>query len=227
MNPEEPLWALQRCRMVQDHLADRGIHDRRVLAVMGELPRERFIGPVNRHMAYADGGLPIGHAQTISQPYIVALMTQELNVLPHHRVLDIGAGSGYQTAVLARLAAHVYAVERIAELAEGCRAVLAELGIANVSLTCGDGTLGWPEHAPYDRILCGAAGPDAPAAWLDQLADDGRIVAPIGPDDRQVLVAIHKRSGCVSRREICPVRFVRLIGQHGWPQGDSDLWERV
>ena len=135
---------------------------------MSEIPRERFVGPAHQHEAYADRPVPIGAGQTISQPYVVALMTQELDVRPDHRVLDVGAGSGYQTAILARLAREVFAVERIAELAGGAAAVLEGLGLTNVTLTTGDGTLGWPEHAPYDRIICGAGGPDVPAAWIEQ-----------------------------------------------------------
>jgi len=202
--------------MVQRQLRNRGIRDARVLAAMEEIPRERFIGPAHRHEAYEDRPVPIGCGQTISQPYIVALMIQELQVQPHHRVLDVGAGSGYQTAVLAKLAREVFAVERIAELAQRASAVLAELGIDNVTLSSGDGTLGWAEHAPFDRIICGAAGPDVPNAWVQQLAEDGRIVTPVGPAEMQTLIAVQKRGGELVRRDICGVRFVPLIGREGW-----------
>jgi len=210
--------AAQRLAMVNDQLRRRGLRDERVLAVMGDVPRERFIAPRSRHEAYADRPLPIGSGQTISQPYVVALMTQELDVQPTHRVLDVGAGSGYQTAILARLAGEVFAVERLAELTAGAADALAELGIANVTLTTGDGTLGWPDHAPFDRILCGAAGPDVPKAWIEQLADAGRIVMPAGGAEVQDLIAIDKRGGRITRRSICGVRFVRLIGRQGWPE---------
>jgi protein-L-isoaspartate(D-aspartate) O-methyltransferase len=216
MRPDETNFAALRRAMVADQLAARGIHDRRVLAVMGELPRERFLPPERRHEAYGDHPVPIGAGQTISQPYIVALMTQELDVRPEHRVLDIGAGSGYQTAILARLAERVFAIERIESLARSARAVLGELGIDNVELKVGDGTLGWPEAAPFDRVLCGAAGPDAPGSWLAQLADGGRIVMPTGGREIQELVAIDRCGERATRRSICGVRFVRLIGEQGW-----------
>ncbi len=205
-----------RRAMVEHQLRARGISDDRVLEVMTDLPREKFIGPTHRHEAHEDRPVPIGSGQTISQPYIVALMSQELAVAPTHRVLDVGAGSGYQTAILARLGRQVFAVERIAELAERAGAVLTELGIDNVTLTVGDGTLGWAEHAPFDRIICGAAGPDVPEAWIEQLAEGGRIVMPVGGLEVQNLIALEKHGGKVTRRDICGVRFVKLIGQHGW-----------
>jgi protein-L-isoaspartate(D-aspartate) O-methyltransferase len=205
--------------MVNGQLRSRGIRDQRVLEAMAEIPRERFVGPTHQHEAYADHPVPIAAGQTISQPYVVALMTQELDVRSHHRVLDVGAGSGYQTAILARLAGEVFAIERIAELTRSASAVLATLGVDNVTLTTGDGTLGWPEHAPYDRILCGAAAPEVPPAWADQLAEGGRIVTPVGGHDWQMLVAVDKRGGKTTRRDLCGVRFVRLIGQQGWPDG--------
>ena len=202
--------------MVERQLRARGISDERVLEVMADLPREKFIGRNRRHEAYEDRPLPIGAGQTISQPYIVALMSQELAVRPDHRVLDVGAGSGYQTAILARLAKHVFAVERITELAERAGAVLAELGIDNVTLRTGDGTLGWAEEAPFDRIICGAAGPDVPEAWIEQLAEGGRIVMPVGGPEVQNLIAIEKQGDKITRRDICGVRFVKLIGRQGW-----------
>jgi len=211
-------FAAQRLAMVNDQLRRRGLRDERVLAVMADLPRERFISPRFRHEAYADRPVPIGSGQTISQPYVVALMTQELDVQPTHRVLDVGAGSGYQTAILARLAGEVFAIERIDELARRAEDALAGLGLSNVTLTTGDGTLGWPDHAPFDRILCGAAGPDVPEAWVEQLADGGRIVMPAGGAEVQDLVAIDKRGGRITRRTLCGVRFVRLIGRQGWPE---------
>jgi len=203
--------------MVRDQLRARRIRDERTLAAMAELPRERFIPPEHRHEAYEDRPVPIGGGQTISQPYVVALMTEELDVHPDHRVLDVGAGSGYQTAILAKLAREVFAIERVEALQARAARVLRELGLTNVELTTGDGTLGWAEHAPFDRIICGAAGPDVPDAWVEQLAEDGRIVMPLGGAEMQMLVAIDRTPSGISRREICPVRFVRLIGRQGWP----------
>jgi len=204
--------------MVERQLRARGISDERVLEVMTDLPREKFIGSAHRHEAYEDRPVPIGSGQTISQPYIVAIMSQELAVGPDHRVLDVGAGSGYQTAILARLVKEVFAIERIAELAERVDAVLADLGIDNVNLMTGDGTLGWPEEAPFDRIICGAAGPEVPEAWIEQLAEGGRIVMPVGGPEVQNLIAIDKQGGKITRRHICGVRFVKLIGQEGWDE---------
>jgi len=218
MDADEAKFARQRRAMVDRQLRARDIHDERVLRAMAEVPRERFIPPARRGEAYGDHPVPIGAGQTISQPYVVALMTQELDVRPTHRVLEVGAGSGYQTAVLARLAGAVCAVERVASLAEGAGAVLADLGIENVTLRVGDGTLGWPEEAPFDRILCGAGGPEVPPAWIAQLADGGRIVMPTGAADVQQLVTVDVRGGRATQRQICGVRFVRLIGEQGWPE---------
>ena len=169
-----------------------------------------------QHAAYIDGAQPIGHGQTISQPYVVALMTQSLDVGPNHSVLEIGTGSGYQTAILARLAHHVYSVERLGELAASAREVLERLGITNVTVHVGDGTLGWREHAPFDRILCGAASPDMPTSWIDQLIDGGRIVLPVGSRDYQQLIRVDKQGDRIQRTDLCAVRFVPLIGEEGW-----------
>ena len=218
MDPQEEKPPAARREMVEAQLRRRGIDDPRVLAAFLAVPREAFVPPDQARHANADRPLPIGHGQTISQPYIVALTLQELHLAPDHRVLDVGAGSGYQTALLAELAAHVYAVERIAALAEQAAATLAELGIQNVTLRAADGTLGWPRHAPFDRIACGAAAPDVPDAWLDQLRDGGRIVAPVGGRESQALLVIEKDGGRIRRHEICGVRFVPLIGQQGWPE---------
>ena len=210
-------WQQRRALMVAQQLQARGIRDRRVLDAMGRLLRERFIPEEMRELAYEDRPIPIGHGQTISQPYIVGLMTQELAVEPGQRVLDIGCGSGYQAAILGLLAGQVYAVERVPELAAQARLALAQCGADNVTVVVGDGTLGLAEHAPYDRILCGAAGPEVPPAWLEQLLDGGRIVMPLGTPEQQELVAIEKRGGQILRRTLCGVRFVPLIGEHGWP----------
>jgi len=202
--------------MISVQLRGRGISHEAVLAAFAAVPREQFVPPAQIDGAYADHPLPIGFGQTISQPYVVALMLQELDPAPDHRVLEIGAGSGYQTALLAHLARHVYAIERIGELSERAVGVLGALNISNVTLCTGDGSLGWPEEAPFDRIICGAGSPDIPAAWIDQLAEGGRIVTPVGGPDAQQLVVARKRGGKISRRQFCGVRFVRLIGKQGW-----------
>jgi len=209
-------WLARRRWMVQHQLRERFIKSERVLAAMEAVPRELFVPPESREAAYEDCPLPIGSGQTISQPYIVALMAQELAVQPHDRILDVGAGSGYQTAVLARLAVHVYAIERLAELADDARAALEAVGAANVTLRVGDGSLGWPEEAPFDGIICGAGAPDIPPSWTGQLAEGGRIVLPVGNRDSQQLLVAEKRDGRLRRRSICGVRFVRLIGREGW-----------
>lgn len=205
--------------MVADQLQARDIDDPGVLEAFMEIPRECFVPPERVHQAYEDCPLPIGLGQTISQPYIVALMVQELDVQPHHRVLDVGSGSGYQSAILARLAGHVYAAERLSELAERSLVTLGSLNFRNVTVATMDGSLGWPEEAPFDRIICGAASPDVPQTWIDQLADGGRIVLPVGGHDVQTLIAVDKRGDRILRRKICGVRFVKLIGQHGWADG--------
>ncbi len=207
---------IQRQQMLQWQLRGRGIRDERVLAAMAQTPRERFIPAEFRHLAYEDRPVPIGLGQTISQPYIVALMLQELRIEPHHRVLDVGSGSGYQAAILAKLASEVFGIERFPELARRSLAVLKELGRGNVSIYTGDGTLGLSEQAPFDRIICGAAGPDVPKAWVEQLAEGGRIVTPTGPPEVQMLIAVDKVGGTTTKSDICPVTFVPLIGQQGW-----------
>ncbi|HUS48502.1 MAG TPA: protein-L-isoaspartate(D-aspartate) O-methyltransferase [Phycisphaerae bacterium] len=203
--------------MVDVQLRSRQITSGGVLEAFSEIPRERFIPSNWQHDAYDDCPVPIGYGQTISQPYVVALMVQELHVDRGHRVLDVGAGSGYQTAILARLARHVYAVERIADLAERAMATLTALNVSNVTMCIGDGSLGWPEESPFDRIICGAACPEAPQPWLDQLADGGRIVLPAGGQDVQTLIVIERSGDELRRRSLCDVRFVRLIGKEGWP----------
>lgn len=202
--------------MVDRQLRRRDITDPAVLAAFEEVPRHRFVPAARVREAYEDHPVPIGRGQTISQPYIVALMVQHLGCGRDSRVLDVGAGSGYQTAILARLAGHVYAVERIAELADRARDVLDDMGNQNVTFSTHDGSLGWPEHAPFDRIICGAAAPDVPAAWLDQLVDGGRIVAPVGGPHVQELVVVEKAGDDVRRRYVCGVRFVKLIGAEGF-----------
>jgi len=203
--------------MVSDQLRRRGITHERVLEAFYAVPREQFIPPERRYEAYEDRPIHIGHGQTISQPYVVAIMLEELDPRETDRVLDVGTGSGYQAALLARLAKHVYAVERIDALAERAMTVLADVGAHNVTMKVGDGSLGWPEEAPFDGIICGAGAPEVPRAWEDQLADGGRIVLPVGQAHAQTLVVVEKAGGKLTRRRICDVRFVRLIGKHAWP----------
>jgi protein-L-isoaspartate(D-aspartate) O-methyltransferase len=206
-----------RLRMVQDQLRGRGISHPGVLDAFMSVPREEFVPAQYRQQAYDDNPLPIGQGQTISQPYIVALMLQELDPKPSHRVLEIGAGSGYATALLARLVEHVYAVERLEELTERAICLLGRLGVHNVTLSTRDGSLGWAEEAPFDRVICAAATAELPPAWADQLKDDGRIVLPLGAGDVQDLILVTKTPTGPVRRPVTQVRFVRLIGKDGWP----------
>ena len=205
-------------RMVSEHLVARGIHDKAVLRAMREVPREAFLPPALAGLAYEDGPLPIESGQTISQPYIVAFMIEALELQGTEQVLEIGTGSGYAAAVLSRCAAGVFTVERIAGLAESARSRLQELGFSNVTVQLGDGTLGWPEHAPYDAIVVTAGAPDLPAPLLSQLAVGGRLVIPVGPTQHlQTLVRVRREGEHEFRREeLCPVRFVPLIGEQGW-----------
>jgi protein-L-isoaspartate(D-aspartate) O-methyltransferase len=196
----------------------RGIRQTALLDAIEEIPRELFIPDFEKATAYEDSPAPIGYGQTISQPYVVALMIQELQLDKTHCVLDVGCGSGYQTALLSRLARHVYAIERIDDLTERAIATLAALNIDNISITTGDGSMGWPEEAPFDRIISGAAGPDIPQPWIDQLADNGRIVAPVGGGEMQKLVLVRKNGSVIRRDELMDVRFVRLIGREGFPE---------
>jgi protein-L-isoaspartate(D-aspartate) O-methyltransferase len=202
--------------MVLNQLVKRGIEDERVLDAFRVVPRETFMGDVSPREAYADAPRPIGHGQTISQPYIVAAMLEALQVQPGDSVLDIGLGSGYQTALLAKLADHVYAIERIEALTKRAEGILRELEIDNVTARTGDGTLGWPEHAPFDRIISGAGGPKIPDPWIDQLADGGRLVCPVGPEHAQRLMIGEKRGDRLHETPGVGVRFVRLIGEEGW-----------
>ena len=210
-------------RMLRWNLRGRDIADPRVLAVMAEVPREEFIPQSHRSQAYSDGPLPIGKDQTISQPYIVALMTQELRVDPECEVLEIGTGSGYQTAVLSKLVKKVYTIERFSDLADSAQTVLSKLGISNVEFHVGDGSSGWPaSRLPpagcFDRIMITAGVPKIPELLAGQLADGGLIVAPVGGRSVQALVACEKRADRLITRAICDVRFVRLIGKHGFEE---------
>jgi len=199
-----------------------GIRDERVLAAMERVPRHLFVPEHIRHLAYDDTPLPIGHGQTISQPYIVALMTQALELDGDEKVLEVGTGSGYQTAILCELAREVFSVERIPELAEGAKERLAELGYRNVRIRVGDGSLGWPEEAPFDRIIVTGALPKLPDPLWEQLADGGRLVAPIGGRFEQYLWLYVKEGGRPRRRALCPCSFVPIVGAAGWPERPRD-----
>ncbi|MGO8745166.1 MAG: protein-L-isoaspartate(D-aspartate) O-methyltransferase [Thermoguttaceae bacterium] len=208
---------LAKQKMLHWHLEQRGICDPRVLAALARVPRERFVPESVRHEAYADRALPIACGQTISQPYIVALMTQALEVAGgRHRVLEIGTGSGYQTAVLAELAAEVVSIERHARLSAQAGTLLNDLGYRNVTLQVGDGTLGCPDRAPFDRILVTAAAAECPPALFAQLQEGGILVIPLGSPDRQVLQSIRKVGGGPETVELSGCRFVPLIGACDW-----------
>ena len=211
---------LERDRMVAEHIAARGLDDPLVLDAMRAVAREDFVPAEERDLAYEDGPLPIGHGQTISQPYIVAVMTAAARVRPGDRVLEIGTGSGYGAAVLSKVAAEVYTVERIEALTESAKDRLAALGYDNVHVRCGDGTLGWPEHAPYDAIVVTAGGPTVPPALLAQLKPGGRLVMPLGSNQRLQRLVRLTRTGPESyaQAELEPVAFVPLIGEQGWPE---------
>ena len=207
-----------RRRMVRNQLRRRNIDDERVLQAMGSVPREKFVPPEYRGSAYSDSAMAIGQGQTISQPYMVALMTQELHPKPDVRVLEVGTGSGYQAAVLAELVSHVYTVEQIADLSEQARSVLVDdLGYTNISFKVGDGTLGWPEEAPFDRIIVTAGAPEAPPSLLDQLAYDGEMVIPVGSRRSQMLTRYHReRTGNIRSQNLGACVFVKLTGEEGW-----------
>lgn len=214
--PKDMTFEEQRQWMVRHQLQDWGISDPRVLKAMATVPRERFVPESQRDVAYYDGALPIGAGQTISQPYVVAHMSELLELTGEETVLEVGTGSGYQAAVLSLLAREVYTIERMEELAVQARQVLAELGYTNVSVRVGDGSAGWPEHAPYDAILVACAGPDVPPPLVEQLADGGRLVIPVGPRGLQDLVLLRKQGAKITREKHSPVAFVPLIGEHGW-----------
>jgi len=213
--------ARARERMVEAQLAARGIRDPAVLEAFRKVPREAFVDRMWVERAYDDQPLPIGADQTISQPYIVALMTELLDLGAGDRVLEIGTGSGYAAAILAEIAREVFTVERHPALAERAAARLSALGYANIHVRCGDGTLGWPEHAPYDAIVVTAGGPYIPRALKGQLAVGGRLVMPVGPTtDDQILLRLTRGSGQAFDEEAFgPVRFVPLVGAEGWAGG--------
>lgn len=207
---------VERKRMVANQITRRGISDARVLTAMRQVPRHRFLPEESWSHAYDDSPVRIGSGQTMSQPYIVALMTELLGVAPGHRVLDVGTGSGYQAAILGELAQEVYSIERHSALAETAASRLAELGYQNVQVHVGDGSLGYPPAAPYDRILVAAAAPEVPLALQDQLTDGGRLVVPVGEKRRQQLEVWEREGETFRRTNSIPVVFVPLIGEQGW-----------
>jgi len=207
----------QRLQMVREQLELRGITDPRVLEAFRRVPRHLFVPPEQQAQAYEDHPIPIGAGQTISRPYMVALMVQLLKLQGHERVLEIGTGSGYQLAILAELALEVYSVERLPELASGALRRLEQVGFLNIHLSPGDGSLGWPEHAPYEGIVVAAGSPGIPQPLVEQLADGGRLVIPVGSPQTQTLTLAEKRSGQVRLTALTQCVFVPLVGEHGWP----------
>ena len=199
-------------------LQQQGIRDLSVLHAIDEVPRHLFVPTGVQHRAYEDSALPIGNSQTISQPSIHARYLELLKLKGTEKVLEIGTGSGYQTALLSRLAAQVFSIERIAPLLDKAREVLQQVGASNVSFMLGDGTLGWRQFAPFDAILVGAAAPDIPQAYVEQLAEGGRLLIPLGDRDEQVLYLFTKHGEEMERQEIAPVRFVPLLGKHSWEE---------
>jgi protein-L-isoaspartate(D-aspartate) O-methyltransferase len=206
--------------MVASQLVPRGIRDIRVLEAMKRVPRHLFVGQSMEYRAYEDSALPIGEGQTISQPYMVAVMTELLELTGNEKVLEIGTGSGYQAAVLAELAQEVFTIERIAPLAAGASRRLRELSYLNVQVKTADGSLGWPEEAPFDRIMITAASPKIPDPLMDQLSDGGIIVVPVGGRYSQQLLKIRKTRAGLEEEYHTPCVFVPLIGEYGWKEGE-------
>jgi protein-L-isoaspartate(D-aspartate) O-methyltransferase len=194
----------------------KGIRDDRVLNALVQVPRTRFLPPDKRHLAFEDRAVDIGLDQTISQPFMVAVMTLELALTGGERVLEIGTGSGYQTAVLSHLAAEVFTIERHRELSLRARGVLDGMGLSNIRYRIGDGTLGWPEESPFDRVLITAGAPELPPSLFEQLGEGGILVAPLGDDRMQQLTVIRKVEGQAAARTLLPCHFVKLIGEEGW-----------
>jgi protein-L-isoaspartate(D-aspartate) O-methyltransferase len=211
-------FATARNRMVDSQLVSRGIKDPTVLAVMRKIPRHRFVEEALISQAYGDHPLPIGEKQTISQPYIVALMTEALELKGTEHVLELGTGSGYQTAILAELAKKVYSIERMYSLSVKARRLLDELGYLNVVLKVGDGTLGWKEQAPFDAVMVTAGSPDVPQPLVDQLAVGGRLVIPVGDRYSQTLLKVVRAKEGIKKIDLGGCRFVNLVGQHGWQE---------
>lgn len=212
--------------MVDRQIRARGIRSTRVLASMGAVPRHLFVPRERIQEAYLDAPVPIGEGQTISQPYIVALIAEALSLEGHERVLEVGAGSGYQAAVVSLLAGEVIAVESHPSLAASARERLARLGYANIRVEEGDGSAGWPQCAPYDAILVTAAAPSIPEPLLAQMAEGGRLVIPVGSPELQDLLRVVKKGSTTSQDSLCACRFVPLIGQHGWQSETKETFRK-
>ena len=205
--------ASERHRMVQEQLMPRGIHEERVLAAMAKVPREEFVPQEARPASYTDQPLPIGYGQTISQPFVVAFMTEQLQLKRDDRVLEIGTGSGYQAAILTELVAEVYTIEIIETLAKNAEATLERLGYKNVHVKVGDGYKGWPEHAPFDAVIVTCAPDHVPQPLVDQLKEGGRMIIPVGGFGDQELYLLEKKNGQLEQRAVLPVRFVPMAGE--------------
>ena len=219
--PAHDAYAYRRAQMLES-LKQGGITDKRVMEAMAEIPRHYFVPEAFRHQAYDDDvSIHIGEGQTISQPRIVALMTASARIDPQDRVLEVGTGSGYQAAVLSKLARFVFTVERVASLARQAKSVLDQLGVDNVSIKVMDGTLGWRAQAPYDAILVTAGAPEVPEPLVEQLADGGRLVVPVGSRETQVLKIVQRRGDRTFAHELKGACFVPLIGRHGWEESSS------
>jgi protein-L-isoaspartate(D-aspartate) O-methyltransferase len=210
-------FAAQRKQMVQQQLMTRGVNDSRVLGAMAKVPREEFVPLDSRAASYEDGPLPIGYGQTISQPYIVAFMTEQLRPKSNDRVLEVGTGSGYQAAILAELVSEVYSIEIVEPLAKSAQAALQRLGYKNVHLKIGDGYKGWPETAPFDAIIVTCAPDKVPQLLVDQLKDDGRMVIPVGDRFAQQLYLLEKKNGQLKQSATLPVRFVPMTSEAAKP----------
>jgi protein-L-isoaspartate(D-aspartate) O-methyltransferase len=220
-NPISPVgrqYGGARRRLIEE-LRTKGIRDMSVLRALDLTPRHLFVPTGVQHRAYDDSALPIGNGQTISQPFVHASYLQTLGLTGKERVLEIGTGSGYQTVLLSHLAGQVFSVERIATLMDRARVVIQQCGATNVSLLAGDGTYGWKAYAPYDAILVSAASPDIPQPLLEQLAEGGRLLVPVGGRDEQRLYVITRRGDTYEQEDVAPMRFVPLVGDHGWAEG--------
>lgn len=204
--------------MIEEQLIPRGIKNQKVLEAFYKIERHKFVPEELRNNAYADFPVPIGEGQTISQPYIVALMTQCLELTGEEKVLEIGTGSGYQTALLAELAKEVYSVERFENLAKKAQAIFTELGYANIKIKTGDGSLGWREESPFDRIIITAASPRIPLPLTEQLKENGKLILPLGESFSQVLTLVEKKQGKIESTPVCGCVFVPLVGKYGYPQ---------
>ena len=209
-------YEILRKRMAEEQLIPRGIKNQRILDAFRKIERHKFIPEDLRSSSYADFPVPIGEGQTISQPYIVALMTECLSLTGQEKVLEIGTGSGYQTAILAELAKEVYSIERFERLAKSAEKIVNELGYTNIKIKVGDGTLGWEEEAPFDRIIITAASPRIPLPLTEQLKENGKLILPLGESFSQVLTLVEKKKDRLESIQVCGCVFVPLVGKYGW-----------